>query len=240
MAKSSLSIDFKSSTFFALKLVLQTADTDTLVTDLNKRIEQAGDFYAGEAIAIDITGLDSSPDWPVLIKAIKNHQMHPIGVYCNPNQETIVASAGLATLEAVGTSKAKDTTSSTTPEGEPKPEPVANTTTGKKSMLIKHPLRSGQSIYARDCDLIILGMVSKGAEVIADGNIHVYGPLRGKAIAGAKGDTNALILTTQLDAELLAIAGVYRVIETDLPKNLQNKAAKIELVGDTLKFQNLN
>ena len=106
-------------------------------------------------------------------------------------------------------------------------------------MVINRPLRSGQRIYARNTDLIVIGVVSQGAEVIADGNIHVYGPLRGKAMAGARGDTEALILTTQLDPELLAIAGVYRVVETRLPDNLHNQPAQVQLDGETLKIRPL-
>ncbi|MBC7204554.1 MAG: septum site-determining protein MinC, partial [Pusillimonas sp.] len=77
-------------------------------------------------------------------------------------------------------------------------------------------------------------MVSQGVEVIADGNIHIYGPLRGKAMAGARGDTNARIFTTQLDPELLAVAGVYRVIEATLEPEVHNKAAIVQLKSDTL------
>jgi septum site-determining protein MinC len=103
-------------------------------------------------------------------------------------------------------------------------------------MVINRPLRSGQRIYARNTDLIVIGVVSRGAEVIADGNIHVYGPLRGKAMAGAKGDTSARIFTTQLDPELLAIAGVYRVIETKLDKTLYNQPTIVQLEGGTLQI----
>jgi septum site-determining protein MinC len=108
-----------------------------------------------------------------------------------------------------------------------------------ETLVIRHPLRSGQRIYARGGDLIVMGMVSQGAEVIADGHIHVYGPLRGKAMAGARGNPRAMILTTQLDPELLAIAGVYRVVETRLPDTLHNRPAQIELDGDTLRIRAL-
>ncbi|CFM19497.1 cell division inhibitor [Bordetella pertussis] len=82
-------------------------------------------------------------------------------------------------------------------------------------------------------------MVSQGAEVIADGNVHVYGPLRGKAMAGARGDTSARIFTTQLDAELLAVAGVYRVVEDKLDRALHNQPALVRLDGDTLRIEAL-
>ncbi|MDK7178607.1 septum site-determining protein MinC, partial [Micrococcus luteus] len=82
-------------------------------------------------------------------------------------------------------------------------------------MVLKRQLRSGQRVYARNADLIVIGAVSPGAEIIADGNIHVYGPLRGRAIAGARGNTAARIFTSHLDAELVAIAGIYRLIDED-------------------------
>jgi len=104
-------------------------------------------------------------------------------------------------------------------------------------MIVNRPLRSGQRIYARNTDLVVIGMVSQGAEVIADGNVHVYGPLRGKAMAGARGDTSARIFTTQLDPELLAVAGVYRVIEDKLDAQVHGKPALVSLQGETLKIE---
>ena len=103
-------------------------------------------------------------------------------------------------------------------------------------MIINRPLRSGQRIYARHTDLIVIGAVNQGAEVIADGNVHVYGPLRGKAMAGARGDTTARIFSTQLDPELVAIAGVYRVIETNLDSTLRNRTAVVQLEGESLRI----
>jgi septum site-determining protein MinC len=84
-----------------------------------------------------------------------------------------------------------------------------------------------------------MGVVSQGAEVIADGNIHVYGPLRGKAMAGARGDTQARIFTTALDAELVAVAGVYRVIDTTLSTNLHRKPAMVYLKDQALRLEPL-
>lgn len=124
--------------------------------------------------------------------------------------------------------------STTASSGQP-----ASTGTGNPpaaTMVINRPLRSGQRIYARGTDLIVIGMVSQGAEVIADGNIHVYGPLRGKAMAGARGDTNAKIFTTQLNPELLAVAGVYRVVESALDPAVANQPAIVQLDGETLQI----
>ncbi|SEK03038.1 septum site-determining protein MinC [Achromobacter sp. NFACC18-2] len=136
------------------------------------------------------------------------------------------------------------------PAADPLPARAASSTTSAASptpsaphsssaLVVTRPLRSGQRIYARHTDLVVIGMVSQGAEVIADGNVHVYGPLRGKAMAGARGDTSARIFTTHLDAELLAVAGVYRVVEDKLDGALQNQPALVRLDGDTLRIEAL-
>jgi septum site-determining protein MinC len=117
---------------------------------------------------------------------------------------------------------------------------TAKATPSPQTMVVQGPLRSGQRIYARQCDLIVMGVVSQGAEVIADGNIHIYGPLRGKAMAGALGQTDARIFTTSLDAELVAIAGVYRVIEGVLPTNIHRKPSMIYLKEDMLSIEPLS
>ena len=106
-------------------------------------------------------------------------------------------------------------------------------------MVLKRQLRSGQRVYARNADLIVIGAVSRGAEIIADGNIHVYAPLRGRAIAGARGDAAARIFTTCLDPQLIAIDGIYRTIDTALPDNVAGKPAQIRRVGDSLLIEPL-
>ena len=108
----------------------------------------------------------------------------------------------------------------------PVPEPAPRTITLDK------PLRSGQRFYAKGCDLIVTAMVSAGAEVIADGNIHVYAPLRGRALAGASGDKSARIFTTSLEAELVSVAGLYRTFEAGVPADLARQPATVSLSGD--------
>lgn len=135
------------------------------------------------------------------------------------------AEAGGADQAAATTSGMKTATSATTNTDVPAAAPT---------MVVRGPLRSGQRVYARQSDLIVMGVVSRGAEVIADGNIHVYGPLRGKAMAGARGDTAARIFTTTLDAELVAVAGIYRVIDSKLPAELHQRPAVIQLQKDAL------
>lgn len=104
----------------------------------------------------------------------------------------------------------------------------------KPTIVVSAPVRTGQQIYAEQADLIVLGSVSPGAEVIADGNIHIYAPLRGRALAGASGDTNARIFVQSMQAELVSIAGIYRVFEQSLPQHLHRKPVQIELHDDRL------
>jgi len=100
------------------------------------------------------------------------------------------------------------------------------------TMVVDKPVRSGQKIYARGGDLVLLAMVNPGGEVIADGHIHVYAPLRGKAMAGASGNTQARIFSTCLEPELISIAGVYRTSEHTLPKGIHGCAAQVRLSTD--------
>jgi septum site-determining protein MinC len=100
------------------------------------------------------------------------------------------------------------------------------------AVVLDRPLRSGQQLYARNADLVVLAMVNPGAEVMADGNIHVYAPLRGRALAGASGDTQARILTTCFEAELVSIGGVYRPLEPGMPKEVSGKPAQVRLATD--------
>jgi septum site-determining protein MinC len=97
------------------------------------------------------------------------------------------------------------------------------------AMIIDRPIRSGQQIYARDRDLIVMAVVSPGAEVIADGNVHVYGSLAGRAIAGARGRRDARIFTLDLRAEIVAVAGLYKTFEEGVPENLRGKPVQIAL-----------
>ena len=101
-----------------------------------------------------------------------------------------------------------------------------------RMIVLEKPLRSGQRFYARGCDLVVTAMVSAGAEVIADGNIHIYAPLRGRALAGASGDKTARIFTTCMEAELVSVAGLYRTFEAGMPPELARQPATIALQGD--------
>ena len=146
---------------------------------------------------------------------------------------------------------AKDVAAETTPgegtrtPGARTPDPIAALAVPREveyvvrtPLLVDRPVRSGQQLYARDTDLIIMGQVGPGAEVIADNNIHVYGPLRGRALCGVSGNADTRIFCQSLEAELVSVAGVYRMLET-IPEELRGKPAQIWLDNDRLAIEPL-
>ncbi|MFA7437128.1 septum site-determining protein MinC [Castellaniella sp.] len=241
MNKTATALDFKSATLHTLRAVLHTSDTVELIAALNQRMREAGSFYEHESVVLDATTLTQAPNWAALVAAMRAAQLHPIGVHAAANlQDDAWQTAGLAPLElSASRTAAPAATPDPTDTGKTGQPRAADPGTAAETLIVRQPLRSGQRIYARGCDLIVLGMVSQGAEVIADGHIHVYGPLRGKAMAGARGNAQAMILTTCFEPELLAIAGVYRVFETQTPDSLHKQGARIELDGETLRIRAL-
>ena len=255
-------LEFKSATLYTLRAVLRTGELDTLTESLAKRMQEAGSFFSGEAVVLDASGVDDPIDWTALVDAFAKHQLPVIGVVAQGENLTAAQAAGMTPVELSANTPRSTTTpqsasdasepvQSATPvpmvdtqEAEPvKPVAVPNeapTAGHLPTLVIQGPLRSGQRVYARGSDLIVMGVVSQGAEVIADGNIHVYGPLRGKAMAGARGDEQARVFTTSLDAELVAIAGVYRVIDTKLPPAVHRKPVMVFLKDQALRIEALS
>jgi septum site-determining protein MinC len=270
-------LEFKSATLYAIRVVLQHADTKALIQALKKRMADAGAFFENEPVVIDASRVDDLIDWAPLIEAFKKHKLPVIGVVAQGDNLLQAQVCGLTSvdLSAAPARHASDTqtaasvaepvtaslpTPAASQENHPDaPASNANTSAAPSdnvasqhvatvtataasaapTMVIKGPLRSGQRVYARNSDVIVMGVVSRGAEVIADGNIHIYGPLRGKAMAGARGDVAARIFTTGFDAELVAIAGIYRVVDTKLSAELHQKPVAIQLEKDALHINAL-
>ncbi len=254
--KGQLALDFKSATLYALRVVLHSHDTTDLIAALDQRMHDAGSFFENEPVVIDATLIDQPLDWAALVQALKAHRLHPVGVVALDSNLEPAKACGLVAVDLANPAPRPVSTPVADKDVPVVAPPTADQTTSvaapvnaapdptipeiaPAAMVINRQLRSGQRIYARNTDLIVIGVVSQGAEIIADGNIHVYGPLRGKAMAGARGDTTARIFTTQLDPELLAIAGVYRVIETRLDPSLLNQPTIVQLDGDQLKITSL-
>ena len=158
-------------------------------------------------------------------------------------EAVVVAAVPPAAAPAVATPTAAAATAAAAPATPPAPAAAASPTPPapprRHAVVVDKPLRSGQQVYAKDADLIVLAVVSFGAEVIADGNIHVYAPLRGRALAGAHGDTSARIFTTCLEPQLVSIAGIYRTTEKELPADVLGKPAQVWLDGDSLVIEPL-
>ena len=150
-----------------------------------------------------------------------------------PTEDSVTEAADTAT-DSVAETKAESAAENNgqAAEEEKQPAPAADDHVPRPTLVINSPVRTGQQVYAKNADLIVMGMVSEGAEVIADGNIHVYAPLRGRALAGESGDKTARIFVQSMQAELVSVAGIYRVFEQNLPPHLHKHAVKIELQED--------
>lgn len=230
------SFEIKSAQLPLVALLLKSSDVNVLSEELLAQFGPQGespDFFDHDALVIDFSQLD--PDTPVadlvpLLKVLRSCSLVPVAVRAASTEATAAALA-------VGLVEAPTEPNRPRPVATDVSEPVAvqeivREIPGPGTMVVDKPLRSGQKVYARGCDLVVLAMVNQGAEVVADGNIHVYAPLRGKAMAGARGNTNARIFSLCLEPELISIAGIYRTSENPLAPGVQGKAAQVRLSND--------
>lgn len=182
-------------------------------------------------------------DFPALIELLKAHRMLPVavaGASAAQLEAALAAGLGEAPEPVVAPKPARPAVQEVVREIEVIREVIVEVPAAHvPTLVIDRPLRSGQQVYAKGGDLVVLAAVNFGAEVIADGHIHVYAPLRGKAIAGNKGNTQARIFSTCLEPELISIAGVYRTTETALPAEVHGKPAQVRLVDDKLVMEPL-
>lgn len=197
----------KGSLYALTSLQLQNTRLENLDEHLKLKIEQAPKFFQNSPIVIDLAKLpeDHIPDFEKLVGCLRNNGLIPIGVRKSPNE--LVNSAALASNLAILAENKADNKANNVPENTV--QEIAEPT----CKVITTPVRSGQQVYARGGDLIILAPVSHGSEILADGSIHVYGPLRGRALAGVMNNNNAHIFCHSLEAELVSIGGAYQVSE---------------------------
>ncbi|ARU06992.1 septum site-determining protein MinC [Comamonas serinivorans] len=211
---------------------MRTTDLDAMLRALEKQFAEQPDFFDQDPVLIDLTGLppelwDHPIDFVRLVRALQGLRMLPVAVRGGSLQHQQDAfEAGLVpTHESV---LARQPVVAPTPAPVPVAPPPPAVQVPPGAMVIDRPLRSGQQVYARGTDLVVLAMVNNGAEVAADGHIHVYAPLRGKAIAGARGRTDARIFAMSMEPELISICGVYRTSEA-WPADVQGRAAQVHL-----------
>ena len=231
--------EIKSATLPLVALVLKSADLGALARELEARFGDIQDFFDQDAMVIDLSRLEAPApdgegprvDFLALIELLKKYRVVPVGVHGgNADQTAAALAAGLYPAPDARIGKAP--AGAPTIEAPPQP-PLAPVTAPDGALVIDRPLRSGQQAYARGRDLVMLAMVNPGAEVIADGHIHVYAPLRGRAIAGARGNTEARIFALSMEPELISIAGLYRTGEAPLPAAVWGKPTQVRLATDS-------
>lgn len=231
------SIEFRNASLGATIAVLREVEPARLADELHRMLGGMPDFFSGEAAVLDFSGVATFPDridWAGLTSLLRRYQLQPVGVRNLPPELVPLArQAGLAILDGAELRDRQAAPQApAAPRAEPAPPPVQTPVQAAANTLyIDRPVRSGQQIYARGADLVLLAGMSNGSEVIADGSIHCYGPLYGRALAGAQGNTAARIVTTNFGAELVSIAGIYRTFEQGIPAAIAGKAATVRLTG---------
>ena len=242
-------------------LRIRTLDVDRLTREMHDRVARAPKLFGRAAVILDFGGLSQIPDVATakaLLDGLRSAGVLPVALaYGTTETELLSQQLGLpllakfraqyerAELDAVPAA-------SPPPAPAPAPEPARRARAATPAPVPATPakapqpgrmqtsnVRSGQQLYAENCDLTVMATVGAGAEVIADGSIHIYGTLRGRALAGAQGNTTARIFCREFHAELVAIAGHYKVLD-DVPDTLRGKAVQVWLEQDQIKIAALD
>ncbi len=246
-------VEIKIATVVAAVVILRDFDLAAIEAALREITGGTTDYFDNELAVADVSAFDMADaaiDWAALVALFKTHSVNLVAVRgARPEMEEAILAQGLSLDASV-----KPRSAAPEPESEPapvqaEPGPVAVAEAvqvpaplpapARPTMMVDTPVRSGQRIYARDSDLVVTAIVNPGAELIADGSIHVYAPLRGRALAGASGDAGARIFAMSMEAELVSIAGMYRTFEEGWPKDLARKAVQVSLAGDRIDFRSM-
>ena len=249
-ANAPTSFEIKSANLPLVALLLKSADLTRLSAEFAQRFGDMPDFFDHDPMVIDLGPLQQAEpgagtDFAALLALLRSYRLNPIAVRGGDDTQMAQAvDAGLTPAPDATLQRAAPAQSPEPIAPQPVAETVAQPQPAPGALVIDKPLRSGQQVYARGRDLVVMAMVNPGAEVIADGHIHVYAPLRGKAIAGARGNGDARIFALSMAPELISIAGIYRTSEVPLPESIQGKAAQVRLVpgpeGDKLVIDPLS
>ncbi|MBN8802454.1 MAG: septum site-determining protein MinC [Lysobacteraceae bacterium SCN 69-123] len=229
-------------------LRIRTLDVERLVQEMRERVARAPKLFGRAAVILDFGGLSRVPDRAsaqALLDGLRDAGVLPVALaYGTTEVEQLSVQLGLPLLakfraqyeRADAAPPPAPAPARRAPEPAPAPAPAAAAQPGRMQL---GAVRSGQQLYAENCDLTVLSTVGAGAEVIADGSIHIYGTLRGRALAGAQGNTGARIFCRDFHAELVAIAGRYKVLD-DIPDNLRGKAVQVWLEQDQIMIAALD
>lgn len=236
-------------------LRIRTLDVERLVQEMRDRVARAPKLFGRAAVILDFGGLSRAPDAAsaqALLDGLRAAGVLPVALaYGTSEIELLSQQLGLPLLAkfraqyeradgadapAPAPRESRRMAAVPAPAPAPPPPPVAQPSPGRMQL---SNVRSGQQLYAENCDLTVMATVGAGAEVIADGSIHIYGTLRGRALAGAQGNTTARIFCRDFNAELVAIAGHYKVLD-DVPSTLRGKAVQVWLEQDQIKIAALD
>jgi septum site-determining protein MinC len=232
-------IQMRGRSFTALVLRLSGAADQGFYEALELLMRQAPHFFVNAPLALDLekaTGLDSKADFVKLVREMRARRLSLIGVQNGSAEQGVAAfGAGLITLQGGRDTPPErgDRVAPAMAPAAPMPAEAKPVEPGPSSLLVTEPVRSGQRIFADRGDLVVVASVSSGAELIAHGSIHIYGPLRGRALAGVNGDSTARIFCQSLEAELIAIAGLYSTSD-DLNPSDRSQRVQAFLRDDAL------
>jgi septum site-determining protein MinC len=235
---------------------IRRVDAAAVCSELERRVRSAPQMFERASVVLDLSHLLHLPDdgaVDALLEAVRGAGMLPVGLaYGTSETEALARRMGLPLIAKFRAAYEPASGNAPAPaEAAHAPEPAPAVVADTREPILAAPpdsphtamyhagsVRSGQQLYARDRDLIVTGAIANGAEVIADGNIHVYGSLRGRAMAGAQGDISARIFVADFRAELVAIAGQYRVFE-QIPDQLEGRSVQCWLDGEKLLLAKL-
>ncbi|MEW6750514.1 MAG: septum site-determining protein MinC [Candidatus Latescibacterota bacterium] len=223
-------------------MVLHPFATDAarIGRELEERSTRAPDFFRDAPLVLDLSGMQDGPedlDLTALAASVRRAGMVPVGVRgASPRQRELAVAAGLGWIANPGRSRDGADAPCEPEVCRASHRPVAGNGRGPQAVVVTQPVRSGQRLVAPDGDLVVLSSVNPGAEVLAGRHIHVYGPLRGRALAGASGDTEARIFSAQFAPELVAIAGEY-VVSDDLEPECLGRSTMVYLEDGALRIQ---
>nr|WP_267130618.1 septum site-determining protein MinC [Xanthomonas campestris] len=226
-------------------LRIRTLDVPRLVREMQDRVTRAPKLFGRAAVILDFGGLAQTPDLATakaLLDGLRSAGVLPVALaYGTSEIDLLSQQLGIPLLAKF---RAQYETAAASPPPPPPPpparaEPAAPVARPAPGRMQRNAVRSGQQLYAENCDLTVLSTVGAGAEVIADGSIHIYGTLRGRALAGAQGNPDARIFCRDFHAELVAIAGHYKVLD-DVPMDLRGKAVQVWLEQDQIKIAALD
>ena len=223
--------DIKSADWPLLAFQLRSTDLQALALALQAQLQESPGFFEQDPVLLDFDALPEDsppPDVAALCRLLEQHSLRPVAIKsARADWAAAARQHGLVQGDDARVRRAL-------PEAMAVPAAAAapGAPSLQEALVLDRPLRSGQQFYAKDRDLIVLAMVNPGAEVLADGHIHIYAPLRGKAIAGARGFAGARIFAQSMDPELISIAGVYRTSEQPLPPEVRGRAAQVVLQTD--------